>query len=336
MEDLGRILADLADAQGGHVARWQLEQRGVDGRSARRRLLRTGWRTVRRSVYRAPGTPDDPRAAAWVALLACADRRVDDDGVPMDLTASAIPTGMTAAALRGIVPNAPTTPQILIHHDARRPGGDPHVLRTRWWPDGADRVDGLPVTDPLRMLVDLGWILRGGDVAVQTIRRVASRADGLRLIDASALHLAVADPVAAGLARRLPRSFVRAATLLAEGHSHSALEARGRAIVREVAADLGLLAEPRPLDVEHDGRVVAQADVAIRQLRFDAEIDGPHHEELDQQASDRRRDDAMLGIRWVTRRYPTHLVEADEGRFRRRVQADLVERAAALGVRLAA
>jgi hypothetical protein len=87
---------------------------------------------------------------------------------------------------------------------------------------------------------------------------------------------------------------------------------------------------PRPT------RPVAEADIAITLLLLDIEVDGPHHDEPEQQRLDRIRDDRLLALGWTVRRYRAALVTEDEARFRRLVRADILQVAAARGIALRA
>ncbi|MEO2105548.1 MAG: DUF559 domain-containing protein [Actinomycetota bacterium] len=120
----------------------------------------------------------------------------------------------------------------------------------------------------------------------------------------------------------------------------------GSARIRRVLADFGdaeshsrrerslrreLLRLGVPIvDGSHDilderGRTVAQADVAVPAVRLNAEVDGPHHFDPAQQASDRRRDRNLKAIDWDVVRYLYYEIDEDVERVAREI-ADLYHR----------
>jgi hypothetical protein len=345
--DLRRLahpLDRLAALQAGQLAGWQLRWLGLEERAVDRALNRLGWPRSLPGVVRAPGHDRGPTARAWAAVLATAPaarRRPTAGTDPVEgAHAAAVSgngvTGLTLAHLHGLVPNAPTKAQLLLPHSARTWLREVHPIRTRLPLPPLELVGGVPSVPALRMLVDAAVLLQRSGAGVSEVRTLVSRADGRRLVDVAHLHEVVRDPRAAGLPLRLPTLLRLAAAGTAHGHSHSGTEARGRAIVREVAAELGLHAEPRPLPLPDPTRPVAEADIAITLLLLDIEVDGPHHDEPEQQRLDRIRDDRLLALGWTVRRYRAALVTEDEARFRRLVRADILQVAAARGIALRA
>lgn len=348
--DLLHAIDRLGQAQGGHVGRWQLLALGVAPSVAARLPRRLGWTTVHAGTYRLLGAPVTPTGSMWAALLAVADavQRKGTDHTPADgvqgweavharlLDGVAI-TGLSAAWLMGLIDNPPTVPQILVPHRLQRRLSGIRVVRTRVWPTRFERHRELPTADAVRTLWDCGWLMRHDHDAGRRMRKMMSRADGLRLCSAPDLHLVAKAPREFGLPGVVPEPFLSAARSLAGGHSHSGAEHRARQIVTEIAATLGLAVEPRPFVVVNENGVrVAEADIAIPLIRFNCEIDGPHHDDPAQQARDRWRDAQMRQIPWTVRRYRDSMVRESEGEFRDAVEADIRQTAAAMDVGLAA
>jgi very-short-patch-repair endonuclease len=100
-------------------------------------------------------------------------------------------------------------------------------------------------------------------------------------------------------------------------------------VVRDVAGARGLSVHPRPLAIRDGTHIVAEADIAVPELRHDIEIDGPHHRLLAQRARDRRRDATLAELTdsWTVSRYDVDLIDADRAAFRRLVDDDLARRA---------
>lgn len=336
-------LDELARVQAGRIARWQLLCLGLGQDQATRLPGRLGWFTDAKGVYRLPGAPEGEIPLMWVAVLASTSWAQRRSGGPEHLTWQAVHqlacgaagfTGFSAAWLHGLTDNAPTRPQVLLPHARQCDRRAVQPIRTRLPIGDLESVRGVPVVGALRMLWDCGQLIaRSGGTPAQMMRLI-SRADGRRLVRAEDLHLVAREPKAYGLAATVPPPFQIAAFSLARGHSHSATESTARRIVTDVAAELGLSVEQRPLAIPDEDSPVAEADIAIPLIWLDIEIDGPHHDEPDQQRHDRWRDDQVRTLGWTVRRYPATIVDEDPERFRRLVRADILQAAAAAGITL--
>lgn len=346
-DDLLHAIDRLGQVQGGHVGRWQLLALGVPPPMADRLPRRLGWTKVHAGTYRLPGNPVTPAGSMWAALLAVADAVQRQAGNPLVLGGweevharlmdGVVITGLSGAWLMGLVANPPTVPQVLVPHRLQRRLPGIRIVRTRVWPDRFERHQDIPTACAVRTLWDCGWLMRHDPDAGRRLRKMMSRADSLRLCTAPDLHLMARQPRDYGLPGVVPDPFRSAAFSLAGGHSHSGAEHKGRKIVTEIAAKLGLLVEPRPHPIMNSmGVQVAEADIAIPLIRFDCEIDGPHHDDPAQQEQDRWRDAQLRKIPWTVRRYRDSMVHDAEAAFREAVEADIRQAAAAIGVDLAA
>ncbi len=321
------------------MATWQLRLLGLRPFELHQLPKRSGWTRLHRGVWRLDLATDPVKQATWAALLATTTppttgpitweeaHRAARSGVAV--------TGLSAAYVRGIATTAPPEPQILIPHSVKRIVPNVRVVRTRFSPIDQIFVGGLPLADPLRMFWDLAWIGRRERDIVFPLVRWMSRADGLRIMRAKDLHEVLRDPAAFRLPTPLPTSFRLAVLRLAAGHSHSGSEHVGRRIADEIARPLGLRVHPRPLPLPDEFNPVAEADIAIEQIRLDIEIDGPHHDSPDQIRRDARRDSRMREeLDWTVRRYRSSLVHEDEASYRRGVECAIHEAADRCGVTL--
>lgn len=331
MADWG-VVTELALRQHLHVTRWQLGVIGVSDRAIGNRVAGHGWRRPFPGVLALPGEDTAVRRLA-AALLAYsrpsgAHRRVRalcSDGLALPaalaraaLDAGPVACGPSAAWLRGILPRPPREAWIRLpqHSPRRRPDrvwlryGGPATRPVSY-------VHGLPalsVEDALLDLAGIGW-------APERVRALLTDA----IVTADALRLTDLERLDAHRARagRFVGSAALAAVVadLRGGLSHSAAEARARRIAGEVLARHGLALHPRPYPIRLHGRVVAEADLAVVDLRYDLEIDGPHHLLPAQRRADQRRDRLAGQAGWTVDRVPVALVDSQPGELAATVTA---------------
>jgi hypothetical protein len=113
--------------------------------------------------------------------------------------------------------------------------------------------------------------------------------------------------------------------------SHSRLEASGRDLVREVLEPLGLHVEDEPFEVRHEGRIIAEADIAVVEILLDFEVDGPVHRFTDQREADAQRDRLMRRVRWEVERLPEELIRERPVVARARIRDAALRRMEELG-----
>ena len=103
--------------------------------------------------------------------------------------------------------------------------------------------------------------------------------------------------------------------------THSGTEKVARRLVEEVLRPYGLSLHPRPYTVEVDGIPIAEADLAVLEILYDIEVDGPDHLDPDQVLLDQRRDLLMRRAKWEVERFPVELIDAQPRVFQARVDA---------------
>lgn len=329
------VLARLAASQGGCVAIWQARRLGISLDRIARRVRDEGWTALHRSVVAMPGTRDDIDRQLWAAMLAVAELRVarvsagPSDVRPLRRSVEDVVaiTGWSAAERRGYERPPPAFPHLLVPHSVTTSRRGLRLIRSRRGIQGMwEWVDGMPVAKPVRVMWDVGHLGRGLTGAVDRVVDLAAYFDRTRQLAVVELLLMVEEPTLSGLPRRPPPILAAAATRLSKGYSHSKTEAAARRIATEVAAEVGVRLHPSPYPIrDHTGTIVAEADIAAPALRFDAEIDGPHHRGPLAAAGHRRRAARTDPLDWIVARYPVDedTDELDEAAFRRQFRNDL-------------
>ncbi len=155
---------ELARKQYGVVARRQLLALGMSSQSIQHRLDTGRLHRVDRGVY-AVGRPGLPRRGRWMAaVLGCGS--------------GAVLSHRTAGALWGLCDAVAESIEISIPSASPRRRPDVHVYRRPKLPAVETVVhEAIPVTIPLRTLIDLGRILDAG-----RLERAVNEADRLELI----------------------------------------------------------------------------------------------------------------------------------------------------------
>jgi hypothetical protein len=266
-------VAAVAARQHGVATLSQLREAGLTERMVEGRVARGLLTRVHRGVYRV-GPLEPPRARAMAAVLACGP--------------GARASHRTAAPLWEMGPAPACGQPVEVKVPGRRVVRRPGILTYRASPAEARQVatvDGVPVTTPLRTLLDLSRVLPSGE-----LEKCVARALRMRLVTEAKL----ADVVAALRGRRgIP---ALAAILARDGgpvFTRSALEDRFHAAVRRFAL-------PVPAYNTFLGRY--EVDCYWEEADLVVELDGAaFHASWRSQTNDRRRDTdlAALGIRVV-------------------------------------
>jgi very-short-patch-repair endonuclease len=266
---------ELASRQHGVVAARQLATLGLGRRAIQHRVDRGRLYPVMRGVY-AVGRPELTRHGWWMAaVLACG--------------ASAVLSHRSAAALWGILRESDGS--IEISHETiqrcRRPGIRAH-RRTKLGPDDLAVCAGIPVTAPVRTLVDLAAM-----VAPARLERAITEADRLDLVDPIRLRGALASLSGQRGVGRLRALLDRRTFRLTD----SELESRFLALVLKAGLPL-----PRTRQMLNGFRV----DFFWPELGLVVETDGlRYHRTPAQQAKDRIRDQAHVAAGHTSLRF-TH------------------------------
>ncbi|MEE8603221.1 hypothetical protein [Euzebya tangerina] len=342
ISDLSRYreLGRLAEHQAGCIAIWQASLVGLEPRRLDERARREGWRRPHRSVYLLPGVPSSARTSLWAGLLAVADISVAGRGRALagdplrtareSVGASVAVTGWSAAWEYGFRGRKVAVPQLLGAHRTTTSRDRIRLIRSRRGIEGMwTWRNGLPLATPVRVIWDCAHLGRRDPRAVSGIVDLAVYFDRTRTMSVDELILMAEDPTALGFSLRPPPAVRAAANRLRPGFSHSRTEARARAIAADVCREFGVTLHPRPYPVRSGGRIVAEIDLAVPELRFGAEIDGPHHQSATAAAWDRTRDRQLRqGLDWVVHRYATGRLDAADGAdwFRASFRRDLARR----------
>lgn len=277
MTAMDRELAELFARQHGLVTRSQALRCGLSSAAIGRRLAAGQWDRVHPSVYRLVGTP--PSAHQRV-LAGC-------------LGSGGVASHRSAAWLWGL--DGPFESIVEVTVPRHRRSSPRHVVvhrSTNLEPGHVASRRGVPVTNPLRTLVDLGAVVP---------RPVLDRA----VDDALARRLVTLDGVLVTLGQMAARGRCGVADLrasLAErtGAPESVLEAEmERLLVRS-----GLPEPVRQYEVYTGGRFVARLDFAFPQLKLAVEVDGAStrvgREALER---DDARQNSLVGLGWVVLRF---------------------------------
>ncbi len=259
-QNLGGSAWSLARRQHGVVARRQLVALGLSGQAIQHRLDTGRLHRIERGIY-AVGRPGLTRRGKWMAaVLGCGSRAVLSYG--------------SAAALWGIGAErgGPVDVTIPLASPRRHPGVLVHrrpSLRSR----DVTSHDGIPVTTPVRTLIDLATRLDS-----RALERAINEADRLELTDPEALFAALdAYPGQRGVGTLRALLGDRTFRL-----TDSELERR----FLPLAARAGL---PPPLTGRHLNGF--KVDFYWPELRLVVETDGlRYHRTPAQQARDRLRD----------------------------------------------
>jgi hypothetical protein len=262
-----RGVAALAARQHGVVARWQLRDVGMSDGQIAGRLERGRLHPVHRGVY-AVGHRLLTREGRWMAAV-------------LSLGPSAVLSHRSAAALWGLVADDGPRPDVTVpgRGTLRRRGvlvhRTPAVQRTRH--------RGIPVTTPMRTLVDLAAV-----APRRVLVRAVEHAERLRVFDLRELERL--------MGRRPGAAALRAAVAAWDGAPvRSELERR----FLELCDRHGL---PRPLV----NTLVAglEVDFAWREPRLVVETDGlAHHGTRASAERDRRRDAVLAIAGWRVQRF---------------------------------
>jgi very-short-patch-repair endonuclease len=260
IEQSVRALWALARKQHWVVARRQLTDLGFTSEWIRHRIARGRLHPVRRGVY-SLGRPHVTRHGRWMAaVLACGP--------------GAVLSHMAAAALWEIV-NASALEVTVLNGGMRRPEGITVHRRRGLRPDEVTEHRGIPVTSPVRTLIDIAPRLER-----EPLEAAINQADTLDLCDPEALREAL-DAITGQPGVRALRTVLDRRTFTL---TDSELERRFLRIVREIG-----MAKPET-GVWLNGFKV---DFYWPDLGLVVETDGLRfHRTPAQQARDRIRDQA--------------------------------------------
>jgi len=164
--DVDEIIGDLAAAQHGIVARRQLLARGVTVPTVRSRVRSGRLRPIHRGVYQV-GPVAGRFAREMAAVLACGP--------------GAVVSHRSAGSLWAILPPADATMPVELTINSRRPFRRPGVVVHRTLSldvDDLTHLEGVPITSPVRTLLDLAAVLR-----FRELEQALARAERAELVN---------------------------------------------------------------------------------------------------------------------------------------------------------
>lgn len=278
-EEFATRLDEVARAQHGVITGAQAIKALGPSRKARwvadRRLF-----AVQPKVFRVAGAPQTWHQAVHAAALAT------------EGTAS----HRSAAELWGLIKPAGYV-EVSVRYE-RNPRSQPPAIVHRirdLHPRLAHEREGMPVTDPLRTIIDLGLVLPQWAVRDALSRGLTTKL--FKITEVQDLRNALSRPgrAGAGIVKRLLED-----RLLTADTEASLLEARFVDLARHHAV-------PTPVfqhEVWHAGRFVARIDAAYPDLLLAIEIDGyEHHASPDAFQRDRTRQNYLVTLGWTVLRF---------------------------------
>ena len=324
------------------IATWQSEAAGVSRQSLARRVAVQGWPRYFRGVTGLPSGAHPLRLPA-AAVLAYArptggalrigapdhEDEFVEQVVHAALAAGHALSGRSGAWMHGFA-QAPNVHEVWVPWDSGRVTRAGVRLRYGGNPAGGiQMINGLPVLDPVGCVLETARTPIGTlDQRVDEVIWQMARADSRRLLTVDTVAQRLGELGSCSGLAVMERAIAKVSGTL----SHSRPEGRGRELITEALAPLGLVPEPRPFTVRHQGRRIAEADIAIVCLKLDYEVDGPHHRFIDQQMKDQQRDRLLRRATWEVERFSDELVNNHPKVFMARARATAEARMDALSV----
>jgi hypothetical protein len=308
MSDVWKHLYQRAGAHHGLVTATLLDELEIPRSTFSDHARDVGCKQRHRTVWTLPGTE-------WTFVVQCAAGQAAV-GLP------ALLTGDAGLHILGATTPRPRAATFLISSERSGRGHRRVVVRrsTRFADLSSTTVDGLRIA-----LVEQCCIDGARELGVDALIRRMATACRLRLTD---LDLLEAYGDAAGAFRGL-RGWRLAVQALRGELVHSNPEQVARDALRPLG--LGFTSAPF-LVVDGAGRRVGEVDLAIPEIRYGAEIDGPHHELEEQQRKDEHRDQQLRDLEWRIDRHRWDDVTNNPARFARKVAAAVASRRRELGL----
>ncbi len=276
-----RRAARIAERQSGLITFHGLLEAGIPRATIARRVESGDLQRRRQGVYAFAGTPDLPRQGLVAEVLS------------VDPQAAA--SHDSAAHLWGLIPTQPDTPHVVVRR-WRREHRSTAVVHESLDFIPKDRVlkDGVPVTSPVRTIVDLGATSRW------LVESALSRGIRLGLFDVLDV-----DAFIRRVARRGRRG-VGVIRPLLDHHrpgvnTESVLEDRFLRLIMDRSVPLPV---SQFIIRDRSGSFVCRVDFAYPDRRLLIELDGrSFHEGEDSFQSDRDKQNITQGLGWTTLRF---------------------------------
>lgn len=281
MGDVDRRAAKVVAETHSIITLRQFEAVGGSARLAQRRVASGRWEQLWPGVYRIAGVAWTYEAKVLAAVLAAGP--------------GAVASHLCAARLYGIG-FATATPELSIPRGRR--SRSPKTVRVHTSTDldrcNIRRIDGIPVTDPSRTLLDVGRYLRAP--ALGRAVEAARRADHVTWDSLTHTLAAHARQGRHGI-RRLRE--VISIGMLTEGVTDTDSELVALALVREHGLPDPVL-HHRIRDAH--GELIAELDLAYPAQKAAVEIDGTVHLDPVVRRKDEARDHHLRQLGWTIRR----------------------------------
>lgn len=245
-----RAIDGVGAKQHGVVTRSQAHRAGFTDAMIRTNVVTGIWRRLHPGVYALAGAPPTWKQSVLAACLAAGE--------------GAVACGLTAAALFQVEGISRGTPEVLVPTDRRPRVAGAVIRRTRCWTKSdRTRIDGIPVTTPRRLILDLG-----GLVGADTLGVALDDALRRKLVSVRSLTTYLAGATRNAPGRGVLRELVTVRS--AVGIPQSALETRFLDLV--VRAGLPMPVAQYP--IVHGGRPIARVDYAWPSALLAVQLDG--------------------------------------------------------------
>lgn len=258
--DRWKRLAQLASVQYHLVAVWQAEGLGISRQLMASYAEERGWRRVRLGVYLVANVGFPPLAQVKAAELA--------------LHREGLASHRAAGFVLGITEHLWSPIEFLVGRDCSRRPEDTKIRSSVHV--GRREV----ITRSSIRLTDPDWTL----CTLASVCSLGHLVKALQVADRKRLATPTSVAACAGeLGRFHGRGrLLRALEQLETGMTHSGLEA----LARRRLSEAGFHPHPHPFAVEHQGRLLAELDIAFVDEKVGIPVDGPHHFEPDQKRAD--------------------------------------------------
>jgi very-short-patch-repair endonuclease len=298
--DADRRVAELAAEQHAVIGRHQALACGMTGPTLSRRLANGRLQRLLPGVYVVAGSPP-----SWIQRLT---------GACIAAGPTAVASHRAAARLWGLVDGeqplevtvplsrAPRLRHVAVHRS------------TDLTPEQVTRRRGVPVTNPLRTMVDLGAVLDPDEVEAALDRGLVAGLFSVVAIEHRLHQLARCGRSGCGVLRRVLDD-----RALGDQRPDGLLEPRMARLLR----DAGL----RPAVFQHvvrdaEGRRIGRVDFAYLDLRLAIEVDGwTAHGSRNAFQSDRDRQNDLVAAGWTVLRFTWHDVVRNPAKVATAIQA---------------
>jgi very-short-patch-repair endonuclease len=277
-------IAATARRQHGVVSRDQLLAAGLSSSALDRAVAAGRLERVHQGAFRYPGAPRTWEQCLLAAVLGAGGEAAISHRSAAQLWGIGPDTEVVELSVRR--GRLPRTSGAVVHRSLD--------LDARW----TTQHRGIPVTNPLRTLVDLGAVAPAWVVQDALERAVVARLVTVAAVEQARAELAGRGRSGAGVLRRILDD-----RALGSRPPDSVLEARLASVLRRAQV-------PEPVfqhEVRHGRRFIARVDFAYPDLRLAIEVDGlDAHGSATALQRDLSRQNALVGAGWTVLRFTWH------------------------------